>query len=201
MNKFKHLIWSKFAKYTQKFGELALSRGSQGFDLNLAWLVKDFFPLMSFGVIFGSSGAFKSFLAIDIACSIATGQAWNGKRVRKGAVLYVAAEGQLNISRRIRAWEVANNIQADNVFVLGHSLYVAEEHAQEATINAIKEIKAQTGLDVEMIVIDTLSRCFTGDENTATDMTKFVRGCDKIRAAYYHTPICTWKIIRANSIT
>ena len=190
MNKLKQLFTSTISKYTRVFGQLALSRGSQGFDLNLKWLIKDLFPLMSFGMIYGPSGSFKSFLAIDLTCSIATGLPWNGKRVRKGAVLYIAAEGQLGISRRIKAWEIANGVQANDVFILGHSLYVAEEHAQKAAIDAIQEIKTQTGLNVEMIVIDTLARCYTGDENTATDMAKFIAGCDTIRAATNASVLC-----------
>ena len=190
MNKAQPIFTSTTAKYTQPFGKLAFSRGSRGFDLNLPWLIKGIFPLMSFGVIYGPSGSFKSFLAIDLVCSIATGLPWNGKSVKKGAVLYIAGEGQIGISRRIKAWETANNMQANDIFILGHSLYVAEVHAQEAAIEAIQEIEKNTGLKVEMIVIDTLARSFTGDENTATDMAKFISGCDTIRAATDCSILC-----------
>lgn len=181
---------TKQATSMTKFGEFLLSRGSTGFDLLIAWLVKDFFPLMAFGVIYGLSGVFKSFLAIDIICCIATGRPWNGKAVQKGAVLYIAAEGQLGISRRIRAWEITNGEKADNVFVLGHSVYMAEEEAQQATITAIEEIKKETGEDVQMVVIDTLARCFTGDENTSRDMNAFIRGCDVVRAKTNVSILC-----------
>ena len=46
----------------------------------------------SLGVIYGPSGAFKTFAALDVALSIASGQPWRGRAVQQGWVAYIVAE-------------------------------------------------------------------------------------------------------------
>uniref|UniRef100_UPI0038F7B5F9 AAA family ATPase n=1 Tax=Streptomyces galilaeus TaxID=33899 RepID=UPI0038F7B5F9 len=72
-----------------KYGSLEFSIGSDGFDNIQPWLVKSFFSKSSFGVLYGKSGSRKSFIAIDLSCSIATGTPWQDKNVAAGAVVYV----------------------------------------------------------------------------------------------------------------
>lgn len=48
----------------------------------------------------------------------------------------------------------------------------------------LRAIERKTGgLQCALIVIDTLSRSMTGDENDTRDMNAFVRGCDRLREA------------------
>ncbi len=44
-------------------------------------------------MLYGPTGIGKTFLALDWAMSICSGQPWFGQEVRKGQVLYVLAEG------------------------------------------------------------------------------------------------------------
>jgi len=58
---------------------------------------------------------------------------------------------------------------------------VRQSEVQEV-IQAAKQIESDGGLPVRMIVIDTLARCFGGnDENDARDMGAFVEGCYEIK--------------------
>ena len=50
------------------------------------WLVKNVLPVGSQGVLFGPSGSGKSFVALDMALSLATGQPWQGLEVKQGPV-------------------------------------------------------------------------------------------------------------------
>ncbi|MFA0340051.1 AAA family ATPase [Vibrio breoganii] len=172
------------------YGNLHLSRGSEGFDAPHPWLIKRFFPLNSFGVIFGKSDSLKSFLAIDVCCSIATGKKWNEHSTTKGAIVFIAAEGQMGISRRIKAWEQVNKLNADNVFVLGHSVPIAEKTSRSDLLEAIKQIETSEQVKVNLVVFDTLSRCFTGSENCADSMNTFIRSCDEIRQKANTSVIC-----------
>ena len=70
------------------------------------WLIKPFLESNSLAVMFGDPAAGKSFMAIDMACSIVTGTTWHGQRVKQGAVFYIAGEGLNNIRKRFRAWEL-----------------------------------------------------------------------------------------------
>ncbi len=43
-------------------------------------------------------------------------------------------------------------------------------------------VERETGKPVRMIILDTLARCFGGnDENDARDMGAFIRGCDDLK--------------------
>lgn len=164
-----------------QYGNLSFFCGSDGFDAPQSWLVKDFFPTSSFGVIYGKSSSLKSFLAIDIAYHIATGARWQGKLVNEGIVVYVAAEGQQGISRRIKAVENVHGNKAQNIKVHPKSVHLAEKSSRLELIESLKDMERREKKKIKLIVIDTLSRCFTGDENQALAMQDFVRGCDKVR--------------------
>lgn len=67
-------------------------------------LIRDTVPQTGTGFIGGQSGAFKTFVAIDLAFSIATGESFAGRVVEHpGAVLLFAAEGVGSIRGRIKA--------------------------------------------------------------------------------------------------
>ena len=69
------------------------------------WLIKRFVSADSLTTLFGSPGCGKSFVAIDMACCIASGQEWNGNRTATGQVLYIAGEGHVGFARRLTAWQ------------------------------------------------------------------------------------------------
>ncbi|MFC6978789.1 AAA family ATPase [Microbulbifer taiwanensis] len=45
------------------------------------WLVEGFIEQQCLALMFGDPGCGKSFIAVDIACSVATGRPWFGRRV------------------------------------------------------------------------------------------------------------------------
>jgi|RhiMethySRZTD1v2_1073278.scaffolds.fasta_scaffold274782_3 RecA-family ATPase len=55
-------------------------------------------------VVYGPSGSGKTFLVIDLACHIAAGMPWRGRRVKPGLTVYIAAEAGESIVRRFTAW-------------------------------------------------------------------------------------------------
>jgi hypothetical protein len=81
------------------------------------WLVKHVVPADSIGVIYGGSGTFKSFIAIDLAMHIAHGMEWLGKKTKKGPVLIIAAEGGAGLWRRIVAWHRHRRLRWDDIDV------------------------------------------------------------------------------------
>ena len=52
-------------------------------------------------VIYGDSGSGKTFAALDMTFHKSAGLDWNGKKVKSGIVIYVAAEGGKRIKRDI----------------------------------------------------------------------------------------------------
>ncbi|MEZ8388257.1 AAA family ATPase [Vibrio splendidus] len=76
-----------------------------------------------------------------------------------------------------------------NLFILPESVFLSHSNIQHEIIEVVKEInKSQP--KVKLIIIDTLARCFIGDENSSTDMNSFIKGCDKIKQEALTSIIC-----------
>lgn len=166
---------------------LPLRRGSEGFNISQDYLVKGLIPAGALCSIYGPGGSFKSFLAVSLACHIASGKPWGSRRVSQGAVLFIAGEGGTGVSRRIRAWEISVNdeIALPNLFRVDCPVFPASPESVQQVKLAVEDIFRLTGMPVRLIILDTLARCFgSSDENTARDMGAFIQGCDAIR---YHT--------------
>ncbi len=71
-------------------------------------LVEDFFEKRALGVLFGPSGQGKTFVALDLALSIAAGKQWAGRKTSQCPVVYLNGEG----ARDIGAKEVDQAVDA-----------------------------------------------------------------------------------------
>jgi hypothetical protein len=153
------------------------------------FMVGDYLIENSFAVLYGAPASYKSFLALDWALSVAHGIDWNGRPTAKGAVVYLAMEGQSGITVRTEAWSRHRKLQNDNVefYAVTTPIGMAMENA--ADILALKEAIDETlgNTKPKLICIDTLARSFAGsgaEENSATDMGYFIRSCDILREWY-----------------
>lgn len=163
--------------------KVQLQYGSTGYDKEQSFVIKGLIPECSFASIYGPSGSFKSFLALDWACHIATGKDWDGHKVKQGAVLYVAGEGGFGVTQRIRAWELHHQVaNLDNLARLPVPIFPADSDQIKTVLEYCQEIKANTGNAVKLVILDTLARCYGGnDENSSRDMGAFIQGCDTIK--------------------
>jgi len=124
----------------------------------------------------GAPGAYKSFLAVELACHVASGATWRGHRVSPGRVLYVVAEGRSGIWKRVRAWQKANRVEVQIDW-----LPTAPQIGTDMWEQLIEHAKTQ-GYD--LIVVDTQSRVTTGlDENQAEGATKVVSQLTRLKEA------------------
>ncbi|AYN28646.1 hypothetical protein D8682_17680 [Buttiauxella sp. 3AFRM03] len=163
---------------------LPLSVGSAGYDRQLDFTLKGYLPANSLCSIYGPSGSYKSFLAVSWACHIAAGKKWAGRRVAGGSVLYVVGEGGIGVPRRVKAWENAYNAgeSLTALYLVNRPVFPVRSEEVTQVILAARQVEATTGEPVRFIVIDTLARCFGGnDENDARDMGAFIEGCDHIK--------------------
>lgn len=68
------------------------------------WAVEDLIVAQGIGQIFGTSGAGKTFLALDLAHAIMTGEEWYGHRITKPRpVVYIGLEGRAGLRKRLQA--------------------------------------------------------------------------------------------------
>ncbi|WOD08099.1 helicase RepA family protein [Marinomonas sp. GJ51-6] len=150
------------------------------------WLIKGYLELDCLIIAYGAPANGKSFLAIDWAACIATGKDWHGQEVKQGAVYYVAGEGFNGLSKRQAAWVKANGIQLSNA-----PLYTSNKAAILSELTQLQEIIAviqgmieETGDSPVLLIVDTLARCFSGNENSAEDMGRFISHLDMIRTHF-----------------
>lgn len=135
-----------------------------------AWAVKSVIPANSLGMIFGASGTFKSFVALDYALHRCYGMPWVGRKTSKGVPVYVAAEGGAGLMRRVEAWHKLRGRdwrKCPMRFVIQPLQIVEDAERLRDAISA---------LDCEPsdIIIDTMSQTFTGEENSATDVATYL---------------------------
>jgi len=163
--------------------KVELQYGSMGYDKEQSFVIKGLIPECSFASIYGPSGSYKSFLALDWACHIATGKDWDGHKVKQGAVLYVAGEGGFGVTQRIRAWELKHKVKnLDNLARLPAPIFPSDGDQIKTMIEYCHEIETKTGQGLKLIILDTLARCYGGnDENSSRDMGAFIKGCDTIK--------------------
>lgn len=149
------------------------------------WLLRGMFERPSLALVFGPPGCGKSFLGIEVACCVATGEAFHGLEVDAGAVVYVAGEGHNGIRRRTSAWEIARGHELAGVelFVTEAPVGLSVHEEADALLAAVGGVLPD-GCAPRLVVVDTLARNFgPGDENATQDMGAFVAACDRIRIA------------------
>ena len=137
----------------------------------MSWSVKTLIPADSIGMMFGGSGTFKSFIALDMALHVAHGMRWLGYKTKKGAVIYIAAEGGTGLWRRIKAWHLARNLDWRGIDF--RVVPVAVDLMSNAT--AVVAAAKAHGTAPELVVVDTLSQTFDGEENSANEIAGYLR--------------------------
>jgi hypothetical protein len=137
----------------------------------LEWLVKGLIPESGMATLFGKPGSGKSFVAIDLACAVAAGLPWFGRKVKQADVAYICLEGAAGLQVRIGAYEKHHQrtIPSNLKFITEPlNLMVAQD-----LIDLVPTEK--------LIFIDTLNRASpTADENTSKDMGIIIQAANTI---------------------
>ncbi len=144
------------------------------------WIIRDLISERSTVMMFGASGSYKSFLALDICLSVAMGTPAFGSPTTPGLVFYGALEGKAHLKKARRAWRILHGIEGkiDNFFV-GLAPMIAVEGEVQAFGDEVT--RRCDGRKPALIVIDTLSKSMAGmNENDAADAGKFIRFCDSL---------------------
>jgi hypothetical protein len=143
------------------------------------WLVEGHIQRKSLACIYGPSGIGKSILALSIGAAVASGRPWFGRAVQQGEVVYIAGEGDDDYDNRLSAWEQASLGGGE----LAHFSLIPEPFDFRRTetpgllLDAVREA---IGTDPALVVVDTVARNMTGDENSTEHMSAFVRQADVV---------------------
>jgi hypothetical protein len=117
-----------------------------------------------------------------MACSLATGQDWMGQKTKAGVVVYLAGEGNYGLRQRITAWASHHdNYNLDNLLISNRAIDLDAPNASAEILRCIKEMDISER--VVMVVVDTMNRHMSGDENSAKDIRALVNACSVVQAA------------------
>ncbi len=149
----------------------------------VTWLADQVIPQGALAALYGPPGSGKSFVALDLALSIAGGVQWLGRNIAAGGALYLAAEGLGGLGQRVRAWKEARGLggQTLGVGFVTSAVNLLEPSAAVRIANVV-ETSSAVASPVQLIVIDTLARSMIGDENDTGDMSRLIATIDRVRA-------------------
>lgn len=185
------------------------------------YIVDGFLAKGEVSCFFGEPGATKSTIALDIACHVASGRPWMGRGAGmyceanstqpaewlRGDVLYIALERADQVQRRVEAFTDEHNLQepmrlaiydgdldfiGDDSDRLSQIVYDVEQQSWD-----VEQDNGSDGFNVDLIVIDTLSRTLgSGSDSGGEETAKIARHLQrtlKWTGAHillvHHTPI------------
>jgi hypothetical protein len=127
--------------------------------------------------LIGESGSYKSFIALDLAAHVGLGRPWRGREVAQGDVVYIVAEGARGMRLRVDAWEREHG-PMKGVRFLPRPVQAASGAAWDVLVAACRRLRPV------LVIIDTQARVTLGlEENSNTDMGRYVAAVDAIRTA------------------
>lgn len=137
----------------------------------LPWLIRGVVPRNALVSVFGASGSGKSFLVLDLACAVASGEPnWFDYSVKQqSAVIYCVLEGEGGIGKRLAAWKqhAGKPVPEELKFVTQPFNLLGGRQEIVELARAIQGAGGHGGL----VILDTLSRAVPGaDENSSVDM-------------------------------
>lgn len=146
-------------------------------------LVQGLLNRNALSLFYGAPGQAKTFAAFVIAYCVAAGSAFAGRKVARGLVLYLLAEGGASYPKRVLALDKVHGIPADLPLVfLPISVNLRDRGELKSLLQAIREAEERAGLPCHLVVVDTLSRVLAGgDENSSTDMGEIIQNLDRLR--------------------
>jgi hypothetical protein len=162
------------------------------------WVIGDFLPKKIVAAMIAAGGTGKSILGLHIAASIASGTSLFATFFpsKPAKVIFISGEDDLAELHR-RLYKVTQGLStavkdliSQNLFFLdladSFELFTTKSPHQDAKITNVpskicEAVKDIAGDDIGLVIIDPISRFRGGEENLATDTTRFVQALQQIR--------------------
>jgi hypothetical protein len=181
---------TRFPLPVEMYGDIAPQLDDQ-------WLIDGLLPYEGEGVVFGPPGGGKTFVTLDMAMHVAAKRPWMGRAVDGGGVIYLAAEGQAGVRRRIDAWKRDHDCPDIPFALVPVSLDLLRIDGDIAKlVHVISSLSAlEDWRGVRLIVIDTLAKTFGGGDENGSDMAAYIANINRafaphgcLRLIVHHQP-------------
>jgi RecA-family ATPase len=171
------------------------------------WVVPDFLPSKIVAAIIAAGGTGKSYFAMHVAVCVASGTPLFGKFQPKSAtkVVFISGEDDKNELQR-RLHKAVSGLSPQERTLVDQNLhfidladsfelFTEKNNKGEIQITQIpsiicNQITHQVGFDVGLVVVDPIARFRGGEENLATDATRFVQALQQIRDRLNAAVLC-----------
>ena len=147
----------------------------------IKWLVKHWLQENALIMVHGPSGGGKTFVVLDWCLHMASSQAdWFGHKTKSGNVVYLAGEGHQGLRGRVAAWKHHHQASGLSMWIskTGCDLNTAEGFYR--VVNHINSMDIKPSI----IVVDTLHRFLSGDENSAQDAKTMLDACNNLMTEF-----------------
>jgi hypothetical protein len=145
------------------------------------WLIKGLLPRAGLGVIYGASGAGKTFLTLDLVGALARGIPWRGKTAAKARCVYIVAEGAGGFRNRLAAYCQAHGLDPEDfdIGIIAEAPNMMTKIVVDALLAALKAFG-----HIDLVIIDTYARVMVGgNENDSKDAGMVIAQCGRIHRA------------------
>ena len=170
------------------------------------WLLPGYVPARSLAAVYGPSASFKSFWVLDMTLRLAHGLPIYDEPVDQAPVVYIAAEGAAGMQKRVKAWHqhFGYPVEKAQLRVIEQPIDLADAEVVDQLIADIQNVHA--GRPIGAVVVDTLARCLSGNENAPEVMGAAIQQLDRIKIececaviAVHHTGKDTSRGLRGHS--
>lgn len=152
------------------------------------WLIEGLIETNTDAVLYAPTSFLKSFVALDLLYSVATGiPAFGTVAVNDpGPCVYYAGEGHNDVvKRRAPAWEIAHGHDAysiDDVIFSEQAPIVSDDRLVTTGLQYLRDEFLGRDRQARLVVIDTLNRALAGeDEDRAHTASKYLKMAKKLR--------------------
>lgn len=144
------------------------------------WLVDGFMQRDTLNLIAGAPGIGKSFVAIDLALSVATGLPFLGDvDTVRGRVLYCAGEGVGGIPERLRSWMAWHGTGIPEWFVLSEA---GVNLSNEGSVQRLEQLVIDR--EIDLVIFDTFRKLSAvADEDKPGEVGIALRNAERVRKA------------------
>ena len=140
--------------------------------------IGDWLDLGMLATMPGKYGSLKSFAAMSMCLSVATGTPWLGQAIHTtGPAIYCSLEGSYTLKPRVAGWLEHNTRDAaDGFWVLDQRINLLDPGSVEQFLTLLDDVRPL------LVVIDTLSKATPGaEENSKPDVSRAYTALDEMR--------------------
>ncbi|MEM1395913.1 MAG: AAA family ATPase [Pseudomonadota bacterium] len=148
------------------------------------WMVDGYVIEHGVSMLYAPPASYKSFIALDLALSVAHGVSWRNNVVKPSSVCYLAAEGKSGVFARVMAW--SQHRGADGLAQPFRVIPTAINLLDLKQVALLEQRLLSLVEPPKLLVVDTLARCsLGGDENSATDAGKIMAAAQHLADAMH----------------